>query len=251
VKTSGKMARFSTFLRSFLIQGSWNNRTMIGNGFAFAILPVLRKLHRGNPEGLQETLQRHSEHFNAHPYLANLALGAVSRMEWEKRDPEEIRRFKLAVRGPLGSLGDSLIWVGWRPATVLASLVLALAGAPPGVTVFFFLIVYNLGHLALRAWGFRVGLEWGSQVGDPLRTVAFPRKADHFAAAGVFLLGGLFGLAIGWGWAGDNWPWLLLGVAGGIWGIWLGSLVGQSGWRWTFWGISAAIGLIFLVGWVG
>jgi len=251
VKGSGRRARLSTFLRSFLIQGSWNNRTMIGGGFAFAMLPVLRRLHRGDPEGLREALERHSEHFNAHPYLANLALGAVCRMERDERDPEEIRRFKLAVRGPLGSLGDSLIWVGWRPATVLAALVLALAGAPPVATVFFFLVLYNLGHLALRAWGFRVGLEWGSQVGDSLRTAALPKQADRFVAVGVFLLGGLVGLALGWGWGGASWPLLLLGVAGGIWGFWLGSLVGQQGWRWTFWGISGAIGLIFLVGWFG
>ncbi len=119
MKNPGRRAHLSTFFRSFLIQGSWNNRTMIGGGFAFAILPVLRRLHRGDPEAFRDALQRHSEHFNAHPYLADLALGAVCRMEAERRDPEEIRRFKLAVRGPLGSLGDTLIWVGWRPATVL------------------------------------------------------------------------------------------------------------------------------------
>jgi mannose/fructose/N-acetylgalactosamine-specific phosphotransferase system component IID len=224
---------------------------MIGGGFAFAILPVLRKLNKGNPNRLTEALQRHSEHFNAHPYLSNLALGATCRMEVENRTPEEIRRFKAAVRSPLGSMGDALVWVGWRPTTVLASLILALAGAPPGITVFFFLIVYNLGHLALRAWGFRAGLEQGSQVGDSLRDAALSKKADRLSAAGVFLLGGVVGLALGRSWAGESWPIILLAVAGGIWGLWLGSLVGNRVWRWTFWGISAAIAIIFLVGWVG
>ena len=172
-------------------------------------------------------------------------------MEENGRDPEEIRRFKLAVRGPLGGLGDALVWVGWRPATVLAALVLAFAGAPPGVTVFFFLILYNLGHLALRAWGFRVGLEWGSQVGDSLRALALPKQAERFQSAGIFLLGGLVGLALAWGWRETDWPLLLLATTGVIWGLWLGSLVGQRGWRWTFWGIPGAIGLIFLAGWLG
>ena len=251
MRTAGRRAHLTAFLRSFLVQASWNNRTMIGGGFAFAILPVLRWLHKGDDESFRKTLQRHSEHFNAHPYLAGLALGAVCRMEEDARDPEEVRRFKLAVRGPLGGLGDALVWVGWRPATVLAALVLALAGAPPGVTVFFFLALYNAGHLVLRAWGFRVGLEWGSQVGEPLRAVALRKQADHFAAIGVFLLGGLAGLALGWSWGGRSWPLFLLGMSGGIWGFWLGSLVGQRGWRWTFWGIPGAIGLIFLVGWLG
>ncbi|MFC1661214.1 PTS system mannose/fructose/sorbose family transporter subunit IID, partial [Gemmatimonadota bacterium] len=131
---------------------------MIGGGFAFAILPVLRALFGKTGEGLRSALQRHCDHFNAHPYLASLALGAVCRMEEESRDPEEVRRFKTAVRGPFGSLGDALIWVGWRPATVLAALTLALAGVPPGWTVGFFLVLYNLGHLTLRIWGFQTGL---------------------------------------------------------------------------------------------
>lgn len=248
---TGRRTRLSTFLRAFLVQGSWNNRTMLGGGFAFGILPVLKKLYKDDPESLRESIRRHSEHFNAHPYLADLALGAACRMEEEGRDPEEIRRFKLAVRGPLGSLGDALVWVGWRPATVLAALVLALAGAPPGVTVFFFLILYNLGHVGLRVWGFRVGVERGSQVGDSLRAAAFPRQADRLAAVGVFLLGGLVGLAVGWSWAAESWPLLLLGCTGGVWGFWLGGLVGQRGWRWTLWGVSAAVGLIYLVGWIG
>jgi mannose/fructose/N-acetylgalactosamine-specific phosphotransferase system component IID len=224
---------------------------MIGGGFAFAILPVLRKFKGADPEGFKEALQRHAEHFNAHPYLANLALGAACRMEEENREPEEVRRFKLAIRGPLGSLGDALIWVGWRPATVLAALVLALAGAPPIITVLFFLTVYNLGHLALRSWGFRVGREQGSQIGSSLRVAALARKADQLSGVGVFLLGGVLGLALGQGWTMADWPLLLLTLVGGVWGLWLGSLLGQRGWRWTFWGVSGAIGLIFMVGWVG
>jgi PTS system mannose-specific IID component len=224
---------------------------MLGGGFAFAVLPVLRKYKGKESEELKEALQRHSEHFNAHPYLANLALGAACRMEEENRDPEEIRRFKLAIRGPLGSMGDALVWVGWRPATLLAALVLALAGAPPLFTVLFFLVLYNLGHLTLRSWGFRVGRERGSQIGDSLRVAALARKADQLSGIGVFLLGGATGLTLARGWAIADWPLLLLATVGGVWGLWLGSLVGQKGWRWTFLAVSGAIALIFVVGWVG
>ncbi len=241
----------TTFLRSFLIQGSWNYRTMIGGGFAFAILPVLRRAKGAGTEEFKESLQRHSEHFNAHPYFANLALGAACSMEEENRDPEEIRRFKSAIRGPLGGLGDALIWVGWRPATVLAALVLALAGAPPILSVLFFLVVYNLGHLALRSWGFRVGRERGRRIGDSLRVAALARKADQLSGIGVFLLGGLVGLTLERGSALIDWPLLLLAAVGGVWGLRLGSLVGQRGWKWTFWAVSGAIGLVFLVGWFG
>jgi PTS system mannose-specific IID component len=222
---------------------------MVGGGFAFAILPLLRMVYRGRPEAFHEALQRHSGHFNAHPYLANLALGAVCRMEEEGRGGEEIERFKGAVRGPLGGLGDALVWVGWRPALVLGSLVLALAGAPPAVTVAFFLLLYNLGHLTLRIWGFRVGLDRGVQVGDSLRTARLSRLARKLTRVAVFFLGGLVGLTLTWAWSELDLPLLLLALTGGVWGLWLGNLVGQRGWRWTYWAVSGALGVIFIVGW--
>jgi mannose/fructose/N-acetylgalactosamine-specific phosphotransferase system component IID len=251
MRNAGRRAHVSGFFRTFLIQASWNYRTMLGGGFAFAILPVLRKLYQGDPLRFQEALRRHAEHFNAHPYLANLALGAVIRMEEEGRSPEEIRRFKVAVRGALGGLGDVLVWVGWRPTTILAALLLAMAGASPAVTVCLFLVVYNLGHLTLRIWGYRVGLERGSQVGDSLRSLALPRQADRLASIGVFLLGGSAGLALGRGWEMEGWAIFLLWVTGCVWGFWIGSLLGQRSWKWIFWGVSAAIGGVLTAGWFG
>jgi PTS system mannose-specific IID component len=250
MKSAGFRAYASGFFRSLLIQGSWNYRTMLGGGFAFAILPVLRRLYRQHPDSFEKALQRHSEHFNAHPYMADVALGAVTRMEEEGRSAEEIRRFKVAVRGPLGGLGDALVWVGWRPASVLAALLLAMAGTSPAVTVVFFLVIYNLGHLALRLWGYRVGLERGSQVGDSLRSVSLPLQADRLASTGVFLLGGAVGLALHRGWVEGGWTLFLLWATGGVWGFWIGTLFGQKGWKWAFWGVPAAIGVILAIGWV-
>jgi mannose/fructose/N-acetylgalactosamine-specific phosphotransferase system component IID len=245
----GRRARMWAFLRSFAIQGSWNHRTMLGGGFSFAVLPLLKRLYRKNPEKFSEALNRHSEHFNAHPYLTNLVLGAVCRMEMDQRDPEEIRRFKLAVRGPLGSVGDSLVWVGWRPATVLAAVCLALAGASPITTVLFFLVLYNLGHLALRFGGFALGLERGSQVGDSLRSMNLSLQADRLASLATFLLGGALGLALNRGWGYGSGP-LLWGFLMSL-GLFAGSQLGPNSWRWTLWTVSGLIGVFFLFGWLG
>ena len=114
----------ATFLRSFLVQGAWNYHTMLGTGFAFSLLPGLRRIHAEDPVALDASVQRHLEHFNAHPYLTGVALGAVLRMEDEGVAPETVSRFKVAVRGPLGSLGDRLVWATWLPLVAVASLVL-------------------------------------------------------------------------------------------------------------------------------
>lgn len=242
-------AKIAVFLRAFLIQGSWNNRRMVGGGFGFALLPVLREVFRGREAELDEAAQRHSEHFNSHPYMANLALGAVSRMEEEEADPEEIRRFKIAVRGPLGSLGDALIWAGWRPTVVLAGLTLALLGASPGWTVLFFLLVYNLGHLALRIWGLRAGLAKGSDVGAALRFLSIPRQADRISGIGVSLLAAVAGLVLAKGLKADLEVGLWIGPA--ALGLWLGSRVGQKAFKPLVRGVTALMIVIFLAGWLG
>lgn len=184
----------SAFLRSFAIQGSWNYRTMLGQGFAFALLPVLRHVHAGDEAGLDRALRRHAGHFNAHPYLAGVALGAVARMEVDGEDPEKIGRFKTAVRGPLGGLGDRLIWVAALPAAALAALVAAGAGAPPWVPPLLFLVSYNAGHLVLRFWAYRTGVREGAGVAQHLRAIPFARIADRLASAAALLLGVLVGL---------------------------------------------------------
>lgn len=181
-------------LRSLTIQGSWNYRTMLGGGFAFAVLPALRRIHGDDPAALRRALRRHAEHFNAHPYLSGIALGAVVRMELDGADPEQIRRFKTAVRGPLGGLGDTLVWAGGLPTLLLAALAILMLGAPSWVAPVAFLGSYNVGHLALRVWGFRVGLRGGPAVGSRLRESALPTWGHRLQAAGVVLLGVILGL---------------------------------------------------------
>ena len=201
--------RASVFLRSFLIQGSWNYRTMIGGGFAFAILPALRWIYRSSPEALAEAVSRHSEHFNAHPYMAGLALGSTVRLELEEADAEAVRRFKSAVRGPLGGLGDRLVWVGWLPTCLLVGLILVVVSAPAWVCVLTFLGLYNVGHLGFRIWAFRTGWEAGPAVARELQTADLADKTDRIQTVATLLLGLLAGLVAGQILVVDSWgPWM-------------------------------------------
>ena len=184
--------RLSAFLRSLLVQGSWNYSTMIGGGFAFALLPVLRRVFDGRR--LEQAVRRHSEHFNAHPYLAGLAVGAAAKLEAEGAAPEVVRRFKLAITSPLGGLGDALVWAAWLPAMALLGLVTHFVGAPPWLSVAMFLVPYNVGHIVLRIWGFRAGLRWGHDIAHVLREAALGHRADWVCRAGTLLLGVFAGL---------------------------------------------------------
>ena len=191
--------RIGMILRSLAVQGSWNYETLIGTGFAFTLLPALRTIYRNDPDQLEQALARHGAVFNSHPYLATVAAGAVARLEADGTDPILVQRFKDALRGSLGSLGDRLVWMAWRPTAVLLGLVLLLLGAPWWIAVAVFLVVYNALHLALRVWGLRIGLANGLQVASVLRNAPLQPLATRAADAGALLAGLAVALFIGAG----------------------------------------------------
>lgn len=216
---------WSVLVRSLAVQGSWNYETLTGTGFAFVILPALRRLH-SDPAALDAAIRRHEGPFNSHPYLAPLALGAVIRMEEEGEDPAVIERFKAAVRGSLGTLGDQLIWTGWRPVCVLFALALLLLGFQWWLVVLVFLATYNAGHVGLMLWGFNVGLNDGRRVAERLRQSSLRRSQPRLMTIGMFIGGVVIGLLIVRGvpasGADPGWAWAFvasLGVAAGArWG---------------------------------
>ena len=186
---SGRRARAAMFLRSFAIQGSWNYRTLLGAGLAFTLLPGLRRLYGDDAERLDAAVRRHSGVFNSHPYLAPMAVGALVVLEEEGEDAAVIERFKSAIRGSLGTLGDRLIWAGWRPVCLLLAIAIFLTGVRWWLVLAFFLVLYNSGHLLLRIWSYNLGLTRGRGVGEQLRRSWVPQLQRLVSVLGAFLLG--------------------------------------------------------------
>lgn len=156
-------------LRSMAIQGSWNYEILIGNGVGFCVEPALRGLPGGvGGEAYRQALARQSAYFNAHPYLASLAIGALARAELDGVAPVRIERFRTALCGPLGSVGDRLVWAAWLPACSLVGLLLFGLGWSPLAVVVGFLLLYNAGHLWLREWGLQAGWRHGLRVATAL-----------------------------------------------------------------------------------
>lgn len=219
-----KLVALRVLLRSLTVQGSWNYETLIGTGFAFTVLPVLRFLYPADAEAFRAALVRHTEVFNSHPYLATVAVGAVSRLEAEGADPLIIQRFKSALRGSLGSLGDQLVWTAWKPATVLVGLALVLAGATWWLGIAVFLIAYNVLHLGLRAWGLSVGAASGLEVGKVLRDAPIQKIARRAGDIGA-LFGG-FALVVATAGLLQDSDWSIVSIACAAFaiaaGVWLG-----------------------------
>jgi len=196
-QTSGRPVSWRTwlamYLRLFAVQGSWNYETLLGNGIAFCMEPALEMLPADRHK---DALARQAQYFNAHPYFAGVAVGALARMELDGEDPARIERFRTALCGPLGSVGDQLVWAGWLPACSIIALGAFGLGASPLVTVCIFLGLYNVGHLGLRAWGLHVGLARGMRVAQALATPVLRRGPRVIARIAALLAGIVLPLAL-------------------------------------------------------
>jgi PTS system mannose-specific IID component len=186
------MTRVAMFGRCLAIQGAWNYESLLGNGIGFCIEPALRRLPGGvHSPAFKDALARESRYFNAHPYLASVAVGALARAELDGEPAERIERFRTALCGPLGSVGDRLVWAGWLPFSSLTALALFGFGGTPFGVVATFLIVYNVGHLGLRLWGLNTGWSHGLRVATALGNPVLRRGPEQ--------IGRLAALATGFG----------------------------------------------------
>ena len=184
-------------LRLLAIQGSWNYETLIGNGIGFAIEPALRLLPGGvHTPQFKDAMARQSKYFNAHPYLASVAVGALARVELDGVPSVQIERFRTALAGPLGSVGDRLVWAGWLPLCSFVALAVYGLGAGPLAVFLTFLGLYNAGHLALRAWGLRVGWNRGMQVAQALGNPVLRRGPQVIAPVAALAAGVAVPLAL-------------------------------------------------------
>lgn len=183
--------QMAMFLRLLAIQGSWNYETLIGTGTGFCVEPALRLLP-GGPDGepYRAALARQSQYFNAHPYMAAVAVGALARAELDGEPPKQIERYRRALCSPLGSLGDRLVWAAWLPFCSLMALGLFALGAGPLLVVGGFLLLYNIGHLWLVLWGLRVGWREGLRVAPSLGTPIL-RHGPQVIGRGSAVLGAL------------------------------------------------------------
>jgi len=184
-----KRGMIESWFRTLLLQASWNYERLVGVGLAFSSEPLLRDLPGGREgERYRAALSRATQHFNGHPYLIGLAVGALARTEHDAIPTEKMQRLRTALAGPLGSVGDKLIWAGLLPFCSAVALVLAV-WVSPAAAVLSFLILYNMVHFALRLWGLPAGWSSGLRVAQRLGAPAIKQ--------GLRVAGPLAALAVG------------------------------------------------------
>ncbi len=165
MRTLSKSDLLGLYLRSFFVQTGFTYERLLGFGFAWTLIPLAKRLFPSTEERAA-FLKRHLASFNANPYLAAYAVAAVAKLEEENTDPQQITRFKELMQGPLGALGDSLIWQNLRPTLLILGVVLAGGFGVYGALAVWF--VFNLYQTYLRARGILQGYALGWNVSSDL-----------------------------------------------------------------------------------
>jgi len=182
------------FLRSMALEANFNFETWQNTGFAFSMLPALKKLYPGK-EAMAAALRRHLQLFNTSTYGSTLIIGLTAAMEEQNsRDAdfnsESINSVKLGLMGPLAGVFDSLFWGTLKVIAAGVGTSLALKGHLSGAVLF--ILLFNVPHLLLRYQltfiGYRAGTRWLQQLA---RTHVMDKLTYGASILGLMVVGAM------------------------------------------------------------
>ena len=182
------------FIRSNLLQGSWNFERMQALGYCFGIVPAIRRLY---PEGSQErkdAIKRHLEFYNTQPFMTAPILGVNLAMEEQRAngasiDDAAINDIKVGLMGPLAGVGDPIFWGTARPVFAALGAGIAQSGSLLGPILFF--VLFNAVRLFVRYWGIQYGYRKGLEVVSDMGGGALQKTTEAASILGLFIMGAL------------------------------------------------------------
>ncbi|MFD1472486.1 PTS system mannose/fructose/sorbose family transporter subunit IID [Companilactobacillus mishanensis] len=188
-----KKDRLSVWWRSTFIQGSWNYERMQNGGWAYSLIPVLKKLYT-TKEDRAAALKRHLEFFNCHPYMASPILGVTMALEEDRAngadiDDVAIQGVKVGMMGPLAGIGDPVFWFTVKPIIGAVAASLAYAGNIMGPILYF--VAWNVIRMAFMWYSQEFGYKAGSKITDDMSGGLLKDVTKGASILGMFILGAL------------------------------------------------------------
>ena len=191
--TLSRRDRISIWWRSTFIQGSWNYERMQNGGWAYAMIPAIKKLYKTKEER-SAALQRHLEFFNTHPYVASPILGVTLALEEERAngapvDDAAIQGVKVGMMGPLAGVGDPVFWFTVKPILGALAASLAMTGNILGPILYF--VLWNLIRMGFTWYTQEFGYKAGSKITEDLSGGLLQDITKGASILGMFILGAL------------------------------------------------------------
>ncbi|RXT58824.1 PTS system mannose/fructose/sorbose family transporter subunit IID [Lacticaseibacillus chiayiensis] len=185
--------RIKVWWRSTFLQGSWNYERMQNGGWAYTLIPALKRLYH-TKEDRAAALKRHLEFFNTHPYLASPILGVTMALEEERAngapiDDKAIQGVKVGMMGPLAGVGDPVFWFTVKPIIGALAASLAMAGNLMGPILYF--VLWNAIRMAFLWYTQEFGYKAGSKITEDLSGGLLQEVTKGATILGMFILGSL------------------------------------------------------------
>lgn len=183
------------FLRSNLLQGSWNFERMQALGYCFGMVPAIRRLYPdANSQERKDAIKRHLEFYNTQPFMTAPILGVNLAMEEERAngapiDDAAINGVKVGLMGPLAGVGDPIFWGTARPVFAGIGAGMAQQGSILGPILFF--LMFNAVRLFFRYWGIQYGYRRGLEVVSDMGGGALQKITEVASILGLFVMGAL------------------------------------------------------------
>ena len=188
--TLSKADRQKVWWRSTFLQGSWNYERMQNLGWAYSLIPAIKKLYT-KKEDQAAALERHLEFFNTHPYVAAPIIGVTLALEEEKAngaaiDDAAIQGVKIGMMGPLAGIGDPVFWFTVRPILGALGASLALTGNIIGPLIFF--LAWNPIRMAFLWYTQELGYKAGSEITKDMSGGILQDITKGASILGMFIL---------------------------------------------------------------
>lgn len=185
-----KADRQKVWWRSQFLQGSWNYERMQNVGWAYAMIPAIKKLYKSK-EDRASALKRHLEFFNTHPYVASPIIGVTLALEEERAngapiDDTAIQGVKVGMMGPLAGIGDPVFWFTVRPILGALGASLAMSGNILGPILFF--VLWNVIRMAFLWYTQEFGYKAGSAITQDLSGGLLKDITKGASILGMFIL---------------------------------------------------------------
>lgn len=186
-----KRDRMVVSYRNTFLQASWNYERMQNVGWAYAMIPAIKKLY-ASKEDRSAALKRHLEFFNTQPYLSSPILGVTLALEEERAngaviDDAAIQGVKIGMMGPLAGVGDPIFWGTLRPVLGAFAASLALSQNILGPIIFF--LAWNAIRIAFLWYTQELGYTQGSNITEDLGGGLMQKITVGASILGMFILG--------------------------------------------------------------
>lgn len=155
----------SVLIRGFAYNSSFNYERQLQLGWAWTIMPVLRKLYKDDDEQMSLALQRHLVFNNITPFISTILFGITIAMEEQNAadpdfDTDSINAVKVSLMGPLSAIGDTIFFSTIRTIAASIGCSMAIEGNVMGPIIY--LLIFNIPNVMSRYYFIFKGYELGT-----------------------------------------------------------------------------------------